>query len=395
MKTGTISNMKKYVNKVGASLSWLAVLVTIVQGYPIFADMFKESYPTFELYYNGRDVGSGSSRDVVICVDDTTSAKSVSEVFPVFKNVTRMSAKDFAMIYTLTVNNISIEPRESEFNFSSEGNGTYVLKYNETMLPAHFSVKEPVRNIKVLSKNGELDMKVYATFDGVPEPYNFKAKTSFVYVSSEGKNYQKWKAACLRKAGRFARGNVADILYVSEKFDREYEFDRNIRYGRIMGAAPSYDEDGNIVREIYKISEPRFFKQIGILSYKVKELEGKNDSLFISIQNGLKADTALTANIYLENEKSGETNIIRKDIVLAGGKNELALSIDKSWNYVKCSLSNSNEKGLETDDRISAKNIAYVVLLAIVACFFICLGFYLWRRKTNDGNDHRVEQPKE
>ena len=156
--------IKSLLTKVGSGLLMLSGIVSVIDiPFTIMgwisdskntasapaADSTEITYPTLEMYFNGKNISSGEKRELIICVDDTTQGNTMEEIFPIFKNSTRHSAKDFKMIYTIKADSVTISPKESDFNLSFDGEKTYTLKYTENILPAHFFIKEPTRKIKL------------------------------------------------------------------------------------------------------------------------------------------------------------------------------------------------------------------------------------------------------
>ncbi|MBR5748198.1 MAG: hypothetical protein IKY01_05355 [Prevotella sp.] len=418
------------LKKIGAVITWFSAFITLLVSVPIILSWFDESYPTFNLYYNGRNAKSGEIRNIIVCFDDTTKARSIAEIFPVFKNVTSLSAKDFAMIYTLKIDSLSIEPKESDFKLSYDGDNNYTLKYNESMFPAHFIVKEPICKLRLIGLEGLLKMEVMATYDGVPSPYKFSTNTHFLYINSQGLDYKKWKRSCMKKIYDNFYSERTDILYSSARYDKEYEFDRRIVSTRtnneelaeiIKDSLLLVEQSANIASpksetpqpslrpeartssnnsrssrsrvnnsnsaEHHSITkpkledfvEPEFNGKIGIKDYVVIEREKGVDSLVLNIYNGRVPYTTIIATLYLQNKDSGNIDTLKREITLQERENKITIPIKENYSYVNCSISKIESKEEVDTNKISKFEIALVIILIAFGAILIRLGMYLFK----------------
>lgn len=395
------------LKKIGAVITWFSAFISLLVSFPTISSWFEENYPTFNLYYNGRNAESGEKRNIIVCFDDTTNARSIAEIFPVFKNATSLSAKDFAMIYTLKIDSLSIEPKESDFKLSYDGDNIYTLKYNESMFPAHYYVKEPICKLRLIGLKGLLKMDVLATYDGVPSPYNFSSNTHFLYINSQGLDYEKWKRSCMNKIYDSFYGTSTDILYSSARFDKEYEFDRTIvskkrhanasmkpdrtedwyKHVQVFGVVPPKRDytnrsDSSLAsHKLDKFDEPKFVGTIGIKDYVVVEKKNGIDSLVLNIYNGCGKDTTIIAMLYLQNKDSGNIDALKREISLQDRENKVTIPIKENYSYVNCSFGNKDLKGEIEENNNPVFDIVFVIILITFGVFLIWLGFHLIKGK--------------
>lgn len=404
--------MKKVGKIIIPGITILSGLFTIISGINGISTWFSDSSPIFKLYYNGKDIKSGDNRNVVICIDDTTNSNSMEDLFPVFKNSTTHSAKDFAMIYTFLLDSIDIEPKDDEFSLSYDGDKKYKLKYKENMVPAHFYVKEPIRKLKVMGEKAQLKMEVYATYEGVPDPYNYNANAQFFYVNSTGRNYKEWKDTCLQLIANQADLPQMDILYASNKYNKEYEFNRFIRKKRIYPSLREIAESGNVqifgvapskrrdsikqhnnkkndqeyrIKEIKIVDEIHFKDSIGIHSYAIKKNKDGVDSLSMVVMNGYDKDTTVILEVQSQNITTKEIETDNNKIPLTHGKNVVSLPIRNHNIYIGCTFNPQEYNGDNNidNDIVLKITVVLLILLGLLLCYLGVRILIRWGKNKN------------
>jgi len=354
------------------------------------------NYPTLEMYFNGKNISNGDNRELIICVDDTTQGETMDEIFPIFKNSTRHSAKDFKMIYTIKADSVTLSPKESDFNLSFDGEKTYTLKYSENILPAHFYIKEPIRKIKLNGEVAHLTMNTFITYDGTPKPYSYDAKTILLYIDSKGLESEEWIKECKRKIEKMTTSQKTDIFYSSNTFDKVYDYDMTINKNR----------KGFANQDLISVNYPRKIKDIRLLRYQ-RKIGGKDiDTLTLIIANGLRQDTTINTSIVIRNDSTGETEIQTRKVALNHRRDTVKFPIGKNYSYVNYkfeSISGNNEISAKenniVEDNIAEKSgnekvsqnltirqISILFIMFVVSVFLFGLGLYLFR-KNKRGKD--------
>lgn len=357
---------------------------------PPATDSTEITYPTLDMYFNGKNISSGEKRELIICVDDTTQGKKMDEIFPIFKNSTRHSAKDFKMIYTIKADSVTISPKESDFNLSFDGEKTYTLKYSENILPAHFYIKEPIRKIKLNGEVAHLAMNTFITYDGTPEPYSYDAKTTLLYIDSKGLESKEWIKECKRKIEKITKTMKTDIFYSSNSFDKVYDYDMNVNMTQRKGFAH---------RDIPKVDYPQKTYGIRLLSYQMNS-DGKDiDTLTLLIENGLRQDTTINTSIVIRNDSTGETETLTKKIALNNRPDTVKFPIGKNYTYVnykferiggnnEVSADNSEVSAKENNitenedvsQNLTVRQVSILVIMFVLGVFLFSLGLNILRK---------------
>lgn len=354
-------------------------------------DSTEITYPTLDMFFNGKTISSGENRELIICVDDTTQGKTMDEIFPIIKNSTRHSAKDFKMIYTIKADSVTISPKESDFNLSFDGEKTYTLKYSENILPAHFYIKEPIRKIKLNGEVAHLAMNTFITYDGTPEPYSYDAKTTFLYIDSKGLESKEWIKECKRKIEKITTTMKTDIFYSSNTFDKVYDYDMNVNKAQRKGYAH---------QDIPNVNYPRRTSDIRLLRYQMNIGGNDIDTLTLLIDNGLSQDTTINASIVIRNDSTGETEIQTKTITLNNRTNTVKFPIGKNYTYVNYKferISGNNEvpakenniniiENENVSQNLTVRQVSILVIMFVLGVFLFGLGLYILRK--NNRSEH-------
>lgn len=391
--------IKSLLTKVGSGLLMLSGIVSVIDiPFTIMGwipdsnntasapatDSTEITYPTLEMYFNGKNISSGENRELIICVDDTTKGKTMDEIFPIFKNSTRHSAKDFKMIYTIKADSVTISPKESDFYLSFDGEKTYTLKYSENILPAHFYIKEPIRKIKLNGEVAHLTMNTFITYDGTPEPYSYDAKTILLYIDSKGLENGEWIKECKRKIEKMTQTRKTDIFYSSNTFDKVYDYDMTVN------TAKGYAHHDDYIGVHYS---PKI-KDIRLLRYQ-RKIGGKDiDTLTLIIANGLRQDTTINTSIVIRNDSTGETEIQTKRIALNNMPDTVKFPIGKNYSYVNYkfeSISGNNmvydkeeniaekSENENVSQNLTVRQISILVIMLVLGVFLFSLGLHLLR----------------
>lgn len=356
---------------------------------PPATDSTEITYPTLDMYFNGKNISSGEKRELIICVDDTTQGKKMDEIFPIFKNSTRHSAKDFKMIYTIKADSVTISPKESDFNLSFDGEKTYTLKYSENILPAHFYIKEPIRKIKLNGEVAHLAMNTFITYDGTPEPYSYDAKTTLLYIDSKGLESKEWIKECKRKIEKITTTMKTDIFYSSNSFDKVYDYDMNVNITQSKGYA--YNDNPKVY--------PRPTYGIGLLRYQMNNSGKDIDTLTLFIANELGQDTIINTSIVIRNDSTGETETQTKRITLNNGTDTVKFPIGKNFTYVNYKFeriggnnevaANNNEVSAKENNitenenvsqNLTVRQVSILVIMFVLGVFLFSLGLYILRK---------------
>ncbi len=356
---------------------------------PLATDSTEITYPTLDMYFNGKNISSGEKRELIICVDDTTQGKKMDEIFPIFKNSTRHSAKDFKMIYTIKADSVTISPKESDFNLSFDGEKTYTLKYSENILPAHFYIKEPIRKIKLNGEVAHLAMNTFITYDGTPEPYSYDAKTTLLYIDSKGLESKEWIKECKRKIEKITTTMKTDIFYSSNSFDKVYDYDMNVNITQSKGYA--YNDNPKVY--------PRPTYGIGLLRYQMNNSGKDIDTLTLFIANELGQDTIINTSIVIRNDSTGETETQTKRITLNNGTDTVKFPIGKNYTYVNYKFeriggnnevaANNNEVSAKENNitenenvsqNLTVRQVSILVIMFVLGVFLFSLGLYILRK---------------
>ena len=390
--------IKSLLTKVGSGLLMLSGIVSVIDiPFTIMgwisdskntasapaADSTEITYPTLEMYFNGKNISSGEKRELIICVDDTTQGNTMEEIFPIFKNSTRHSAKDFKMIYTIKADSVTISPKESDFNLSFDGEKTYTLKYTENILPAHFFIKEPIRKIKLNGEVAHLAINTFITYDGTPEPYSYDAKTTILYINSKDLKGKEWRLKCMRKIEKMNKPMDTDIFYSSNTLDKVYDFDMEVNRKEIFGVVKSNKPN---------IQYPRPFGKIKLLGYQRYIGRKDIDTLKLLIANGLSKDTTINTSIVIRNNSTGETEIQTKRIALNNMPDTVKFPIGKNYSYVNYKferISGNNEvsakeKNIPVNENVSqnltVRQLSILVIMFVLGVFLFSLGLYMLRK---------------
>ena len=397
--------IKSLLMKVGSGLLMLSGIVSVIDipftimGWipdsnntapvPPATDSTEITYPTLDMYFNGKNISSGEKRELIICVDDTTQGETMDEIFPIFKNSTRHSAKDFKMIYTIKADSVTISPKESDFNLSFDGEKTYTLKYSENILPAHFYIKEPIRKIKLNGEVAHLAMNTFITYDGTPEPYSYDAKTTLLYIDSKGLESKEWIKECKRKIEKITTTMKTDIFYSSNSFDKVYDYDMNVNITQSKGYA--YNDNPKVY--------PRPTYGIGLLRYQMNNSGKDIDTLTLFIANELGQDTIINTSIVIRNDSTGETETQTKRITLNNGTDTVKFPIGKNYTYVNYKFeriggnnevaANNNEVSAKENNitenenvsqNLTIRQVSILVIMFVLGVFLFSLGLYILRK---------------
>ena len=358
------------INKILSFFCGLAAIVTMVIG---IYDCCSSLPPTLTIHYNGNVVANGVSRNVLVCVDDTTNAESYEPLFPVISNTTSRTAKEFALTYTMTVDNVEFMPRRSYFNQYPEGNNTFTLKYTETSLQPQITTKEPLGLLKLKGNTGVLKSSAFATHEGVKKPYKFNSTAKFLYVDSKNLDSKRWKNAC-----RNAILNIEDIPFLPDYIETDIffyssvhgissELGRHLFYTKEVPDMANADTftvvpQGASGEIVASLETPILSDTIGIIGSRYKKNVWAGDSIEVTIDNGYKNDTTLYAVLHFQNLSTDFIEAKFMPVVLKSGENEFAFVVDNNQKFIGCTFISESQY----DDIYGGENLSEKLLNNVI-----------------------------
>lgn len=185
--------------------------------------LFSDNSGNLEISYKGEKVVGEGERHIVVCLDSIGSASMLNGIYPSFSNNTRYGLNNFSIRYLIESSNVMFEPTDY-YTFTQEGEGSYNMKYKETILPAFSSVERPVRKFFVAENGGKMHLKAQASYDGIEKPITYNLYTSFFVIPFNAKTFSEWKQLCKKSfLPSISDLNVCDIYYISRQNGQEQE----------------------------------------------------------------------------------------------------------------------------------------------------------------------------
>ncbi len=368
------------INKILTFFCGLAAIVTMVIS---IYDCCSSLPPTLTIHYNGNVVANGVSRNVLVCVDDTTIAESYEPLFPVISNTTSRTAKEFALAYTMTVDSVEFMPRLSYFNQYPEGNNTFTLKYTETSMRPQTATKEPICLLKLKGNTGVLKSSGFATHEGAEKPFKFNSTAKFLYVDSKNLDLIRWKNACRNAILNiedipFPPNSIkADIFFCSKVHGKSFEPNIPISYPKEVQDMAIVDTftvvpQGASGGMVASLEAPILSDTIGIISSRYKKNVWTGDSIEVTIDNGYKNDTTLYAVLHFQNLSTDFIEAKYMPVVLKSGENEFAFVVDNNQKFIGCTfISKSQYEDIDGGENLSEKLLNNVITKDVIRLFIL------------------------
>lgn len=358
------------INKILSFFCGLAAIVSMVIG---IYDCCSSLPPTLTIHYNGNLVESGGCRNVLVCVDDTTKARSYEPLFPVISNTTSRTAKEFTLTYTMNVDSVEIMSKQSYFNQYQESNNTFTLKYTETSMPPQTTIKEPLCLLKLKGNTGVLKSSAFATHEGVKKPHKFNSTAKFLYVDSKNLDSKRWKNAC-----RNAILNIEDIPFLPDYIETDIffyssvhgissELGRHLFYTKEVPDMANADTftvvpQGASGEIVASLETPILSDTIGIIGSRYKKNVWTSDSIEVTIDNGYENDTTLYAVLHFQNLSTDFVEAKFMPIVLKSGENEFAFVVDNNQKFIDCTFISESQY----DDIYGGENLSEKLLNNVI-----------------------------
>ncbi len=213
-------------------MSSIAMIIGLITDVPSAIGLFTVRSGDIALTYKGEKVENIRERHVIVCLDNVKSASQLTGIYPTFSNNTNYGINNFAMRYTIESQNVMFEPTDY-YNMSQEGNGYYVLKYKETMLPAFNTVECPIRKFIVAQNGGKLHLMAQSSYDGIKVPIIYNVYANFYVIPYPSTcSYEEWKRKCQQNFIPNTQGlSECDVYYLTQ--NNGYEQEINFRLGNI------------------------------------------------------------------------------------------------------------------------------------------------------------------
>ena len=228
--------MKHALSLLRSKLGWITGIITtlsvvlgLVNDVPGALGLFSTHSGSVALLYKGERVTGTPERNVVVCLDSVGSAALLNGIYPTFSNSTGYGVNNFAMRYTIESQSVMFEPTDY-YSMTQEGDGCYVMKYKESMLPAFTTVERPVKKFFVAQNGGKLHLKAQASYDGVEYPMIYDVYARFFVVPyPKVLSFDEWKRRCQERFLPATRElKECDVYYLTRNNGTEQEINVNL-----------------------------------------------------------------------------------------------------------------------------------------------------------------------
>lgn len=225
----TLSLLRSKLGWITGIITTLSVVLGLVNDVPGALGLFSTHSGSVALLYKGEKVTGTPERNVVVCLDSVGSASFLNGIYPTFSNNTGYGVNNFAMRYTIESQSVMFEPTDY-YSMTQEGDGCYVMKYKETMLPAFTTVERPVKKFFVAQNGGKLHLKAQASYDGVEYPMVYDVYARFFVVPYPNVlSFDEWKRRCQERFLPATRElKECDVYYLTRDNGTEQEINVNL-----------------------------------------------------------------------------------------------------------------------------------------------------------------------
>ncbi|MGN1246439.1 MAG: SPOR domain-containing protein, partial [Muribaculaceae bacterium] len=225
----TLSLLRSKLGWITGIITTLSVVLGLVNDVPGALGLFSTHSGSVALLYKGEKVTGTPERNVVVCLDSVGSASLLNGIYPTFSNNTGYGVNNFAMRYTIESQSVMFEPTDY-YSMTQEGDGCYVMKYKESMLPAFTTVERPVKKFFVAQNGGKLHLKAQASYDGVEYPMIYDVYARFFVVPyPKVLSFDEWKRRCQERfLPATSELKECDVYYLTRDNGTEQEINVNL-----------------------------------------------------------------------------------------------------------------------------------------------------------------------
>ena len=333
------------------------------------------------LQINGRTMSGYTTKNIAICIDSANTSFNFPNIYPVFYNPEKYSVHDFMLQYRISSRDIQFEHVEM-YSLSSDGDGSYLLRYNNNKLAPYESSVLPIRKFLIPDYGGKVNINVQASYDGADSLMQYDVAAHFFVVSNNvTSNFDEWKEICQDVCNKNMDGSDYDAFFVSSRFhSQDYQYNHTlVATNKSSAETRNNDKKADnivsttaeqkvVVSEISSYTKPsvplstsieHYFESVRSTEYTSQRDQKRHSGLTFKFREEYKNDTVYVLLLAEDTVSHRLTNKIWEVFRIYGSSDEVShLLVENEIvkGYDICTVDGSLGEGITISEDYHVKN---------------------------------------